>query len=65
MKTLKKLAINIEKILHNEELLNLKGGTYYQVQCEDGQYWGCGSDYWACREEGMSCCDGGYNVVEI
>ena len=65
MKKLGKLIINPEKVIKNEELVNLRGGTYYQVICEDGQYWGCGDDYYACREEGMECCDGGYNVIEL
>ena len=34
MKNLKKLSINPEKVIRNEELVNLKGGSYWP---------GCGS----------------------
>lgn len=36
MKTLKKLAINPEKVIKNEELANLKGGYWFMCVCSDG-----------------------------
>lgn len=36
MKRLKKLAINPEKVIKNEELKNLKGGGYGTLCCLDG-----------------------------
>jgi natural product precursor len=40
MKTLKKISINPEKVIKNEELVNLKGGAYdYACYC-NGHYLG-------------------------
>jgi hypothetical protein len=48
MKTLKKLSINPEKVIKNEELVNLRGGYYGEelasVYCYKGaDYLGCSS----------------------
>ena len=33
MKKLGKLSINVDKIIKNEELVNLRGGDYYDEPC--------------------------------
>jgi natural product precursor len=43
MKKLNKLSINTEKVIKNEELVNLKGG-YTNGDCT-GTYYVCESDY--------------------
>ncbi|WP_163324804.1 hypothetical protein [Draconibacterium mangrovi] len=57
MKKLGKLTINPEKVIKNEELVNLKGGEYITVVCTfGGDYWGCGTDVNQCMQEGYDCC---------
>ncbi len=43
MKKLGKLSINVDKIIKNEELVNLKGGDYYGYGL-DTYYCRCGSE---------------------
>jgi len=50
MKKLKKLLINPEKVIKNEELVNLKGGEYDDDCIRCTVYWDYGttSTGWAC-----------------
>lgn len=68
MKKIGKISINPEKVIKNEELVNLKGGYGdgpYQVVCASGDYWGCGYDYSNCIDEGRECCDGPFQILSI
>lgn len=70
MKKLGKLTINPEKVIKNEELVNLRGGTYYQIICDDvggvpGDYWGCGDDWQTCEDEGDECCPQGWTYAIV
>ena len=50
MKTLQKLKINAEKVIKNEELVNLRGG-YNEYECR------CGGDRFFAK---ANDCDGAY-----
>jgi hypothetical protein len=67
MKKLGKLTINPEKVIKNDELINLRGGSYYQVVCTfGGEYWGCGDDYNFCMTEGYNCCpNSSYEIIVL
>ncbi len=50
MKKIGKLSINVDKIIKNEELVNLRGGDYY-YGCTPGSISG---GYWQCCVDGES-----------
>jgi len=55
MKTLQKLKINAEKVIKNEELVNLKGGAYvYDCYC-NGKYLGEATSPSICDSRCASC----------
>jgi len=55
MKKLNKLIINSEKVIKNEELVNLKGGAYvYDCYC-NGTYLGEASSPSICDSRCASC----------
>jgi len=65
MKKLGKLSINLERVMKNEELVNLRGGDYYGYgTCgwTNGSETGCGISkdlalYWVSTKGGRWCCD--------
>lgn len=61
MKKLDKLQINTEKVLKNEELLNLKGGDYsYLCRCGGGSYFFVSADdIWEAINIAYDYCDYG------
>ena len=74
MKTLKKLAINPEKVIKNEELINLRGGMYRcWCWCDDpgtegDQYHLCGSSIVGGSPSSSGCmsdCDAVYGVTNV
>ncbi len=71
MKKLGKLIINPEKVIKNEELVNLRGGDYggqYWVSCKDNSGLTCGgftqyscNDHWAIDMACWVTCYGDYS----
>ena len=63
MKKLGKLIINPEKVIKNEELVNLRGGTY-DIPSDTGNCYHL--DYWVgsvyCPECGLPCLDNCQNA---
>lgn len=68
MKKLEKLSINLNKVIKNEELMNLRGGydygggcTNYICQCSPGvgTWTGCYSSQSKADEAVEEWCDGG------
>ena len=55
MKTLGKLKINSEKLLKNQELINLKGGYGDPIQCNGVTCSGKCSGSWTCIDNQCTC----------
>lgn len=77
MKKLGKISINPEKVIKNEELVNLKGGGYtitctggldeYYCECLDsvGTWVGCYSSQQAAETDGRSWCASGFVSCQL
>lgn len=59
MKTLGKLSINPQKVIKNEELINLRGGSSFRCCC------GMGSEVDCFDVEADSCADANWAITYI